>query len=107
MIQVIPYPKKVNVDEAVRVSVPATVNMAAFPKAAMTFKAYAKRTYGIHAIIAADGAVSFKQDNSMGEDAYTLTAEAGKVVITADCVEGGEPTIIRDANNPREKLGAK
>ena len=30
-----------------------------------------------------------------------------KVVITADCVDGGEPTIIRDASNPRGKLGAK
>ena len=30
-----------------------------------------------------------------------------KVRITADCVNGGEPTIIRDANNPRAKLGAK
>ena len=30
-----------------------------------------------------------------------------KVVITADCVDGGEPTIIRDVNNPRAKLGAK
>ena len=30
-----------------------------------------------------------------------------KVIITADCVDGGEPTIIRDANNPRGKLGAK
>ena len=30
-----------------------------------------------------------------------------KVIITASCVEGGEPIIIRDANNPREKLGGK
>ena len=30
-----------------------------------------------------------------------------KVILTADCVEGGEPTIIRDAEHPREKLGAK
>ena len=30
-----------------------------------------------------------------------------KVIITADCVEGGEPTIIRDAEHPRQKLGAK
>ena len=30
-----------------------------------------------------------------------------KVIITADCVEGGEPTIVRDAENPRQKLGAK
>ena len=30
-----------------------------------------------------------------------------KVIITPACVEGGEPAIIRDANNPREKLGGK
>ena len=30
-----------------------------------------------------------------------------KVIITADCVEGGEPTIVRDEANPREKLGGK
>ena len=30
-----------------------------------------------------------------------------KVVITAACVAGGEPTIIRDAEHPRAKLGAK
>ena len=30
-----------------------------------------------------------------------------KVIITADCVEGGEPAIIRDEANPREKLGGK
>ena len=30
-----------------------------------------------------------------------------KVIITADCVSGGEPTIIRDEANPREKLGGK
>ena len=98
MIQVIPYPKKVNMDEALRVSVPASVNMAAFPKAAMTFKAYAKRTYGIHTIIAADGAVSFKQDATMGEDAYVLSAEAGKVTITAATslgAQNGVSTLIQ------------
>ena len=30
-----------------------------------------------------------------------------KVIITAACVNGGEPTIIRDAEHPRAKLGAK
>ena len=30
-----------------------------------------------------------------------------KVIITADCVNGGAPEIIRDANNPRQKPGAK
>ena len=30
-----------------------------------------------------------------------------KVIITADCVNGGEPTIVRDAEHPRQKLGAK
>ena len=30
-----------------------------------------------------------------------------KVRITADCVNGGAPEIIRDANNPRKKPGAK
>ncbi len=30
-----------------------------------------------------------------------------KVIITAECVSGGEPTIIRDAKHPRESLAAK
>ena len=30
-----------------------------------------------------------------------------KVVITPDCITGGEPKIIRDAKNPRKQLGAK
>ena len=30
-----------------------------------------------------------------------------KVIITPDCVLGGEPDIIRDAANPREKLGSR
>ena len=30
-----------------------------------------------------------------------------KVRITADCVNGGAPEIIRDANNPRNKAGIK
>ena len=30
-----------------------------------------------------------------------------KVVITAQCIEGGEPKIFRDAVHPRESLGAK
>jgi ATP-dependent Clp protease ATP-binding subunit ClpX len=30
-----------------------------------------------------------------------------KVIITGDCVNGGAPEIIRDANNPRQKPGAK
>ena len=29
-----------------------------------------------------------------------------KVIITKECITGSEPTIIRDANNPRRKLGA-
>ena len=29
-----------------------------------------------------------------------------KVVITADCVRGGKPKILRDKENPREPLGA-
>ena len=29
-----------------------------------------------------------------------------KVIITAEAVLGGEPTIIRDAENPRPKAGA-
>jgi ATP-dependent protease Clp ATPase subunit len=29
-----------------------------------------------------------------------------KVIITADAVRGGEPTILRDATNPRPKVGA-
>ena len=30
-----------------------------------------------------------------------------KVIITPECVAGGEPTIIRDPKNPRDPLGAK
>ena len=30
-----------------------------------------------------------------------------KVIITADCVNGGAPTIIRDDNQLRQKLGTK
>jgi ATP-dependent Clp protease ATP-binding subunit ClpX len=30
-----------------------------------------------------------------------------KVIITPECVEGGEPTIIRDSVNPRMVAGAK
>jgi ATP-dependent protease Clp ATPase subunit len=30
-----------------------------------------------------------------------------KVVITADCVNGGNPQIIRDAKHPRPKIGTK
>ena len=30
-----------------------------------------------------------------------------KVIITPECVNGGEPTIIRDVKNPRVQLGAK
>ena len=30
-----------------------------------------------------------------------------KVIITPDCVLGGEPDIIRDAAHPREKLGSR
>ena len=30
-----------------------------------------------------------------------------KVIITDECFCGGEPTLIRDENNPREKLGGK
>ena len=30
-----------------------------------------------------------------------------KVTITPECVEGGEPEILRDSANPREKLGGK
>jgi ATP-dependent protease Clp ATPase subunit len=29
-----------------------------------------------------------------------------KVIITADCVDGAKPTILRDAANPRKALGA-
>ena len=28
-----------------------------------------------------------------------------KVIITPECVQGGEPTVVRDATKPREKLG--
>ena len=30
-----------------------------------------------------------------------------KVIITPDCVQGGDPDIVRDSARPREKLGAK
>ena len=30
-----------------------------------------------------------------------------KVIITPDCVQGGDPDIVRDPARPREKLGAK
>jgi len=30
-----------------------------------------------------------------------------KVIITPECISGGEPTIVRDPKNPRPKLGAK
>jgi ATP-dependent Clp protease ATP-binding subunit ClpX len=30
-----------------------------------------------------------------------------KVIITPECVQGGDPTILRDATRPREKLGAR
>ena len=29
-----------------------------------------------------------------------------KVIITADCVDGAKPTIVRDSANPRKALGA-
>ena len=30
-----------------------------------------------------------------------------KVVITADCVNGGAPQLVRDKANPREKIGIR
>ena len=30
-----------------------------------------------------------------------------KVIITPECVEGGEPELIRDTTRPREKLGSR
>ena len=30
-----------------------------------------------------------------------------KVIITADCVEGGDPDLVRDTTRPREKLGTR
>ena len=30
-----------------------------------------------------------------------------KVIITPECLEGGEPEIVRDPSNPRDRLGAK
>ena len=30
-----------------------------------------------------------------------------KVILTPECVEGGEPTIIRDATHPRKPLNGK
>ena len=30
-----------------------------------------------------------------------------KVIITPECIRGGEPTIIRDKANPRPKVGSK
>ena len=30
-----------------------------------------------------------------------------KVIITPECLEGGEPEIIRDPSHPRDRLGAK
>jgi ATP-dependent Clp protease ATP-binding subunit ClpX len=39
---------------------------------------------------------------------YTIPSDLSikKVIITADAVRGGEPTILRDATNPRPKVGA-
>ena len=30
-----------------------------------------------------------------------------KVIINADCINGGAPQIVRDKSNPREKIGIK
>lgn len=30
-----------------------------------------------------------------------------KVIITPECVQGGEPTIVRDASHPRSKVGTR
>ena len=30
-----------------------------------------------------------------------------KVIITPECVEGGDATVIRDPNHPREKFSGK
>ena len=35
-----------------------------------------------------------------------IKAGARKVIITADCVDGAKPTILRDSANPRKALGA-
>jgi ATP-dependent Clp protease ATP-binding subunit ClpX len=39
---------------------------------------------------------------------YTIPSDLSikKVIITAEAVLGGEPTILRDATNPRPKVGA-
>lgn len=89
MLPIIPYPHRVQMDDT-RITVPATVNVANHPAAAMTLKDYARRTHGISMAIAADGAVSFTVDATMGPDAYTLVAADGKVTITAATSRGAQ-----------------
>ena len=44
----------------------------------------------------------------MTEIMYEIPSDLSirKVIITADCVDGGKPTILRDSANPRKALGA-
>ena len=48
-------------------------------------------------------------EETMTKIMFTIPSDLSikKVVITADCVNGGKPKIIRDKANPREALGAK
>ncbi len=89
MLPIIPYPHHVDMADT-RVVVPASVNIAAYPAAAGTLKDYARRTHGLHMTVAADGAVSFVADATMAPDTYTLTAEEGRVVITAGGTLGAQ-----------------
>jgi ATP-dependent Clp protease ATP-binding subunit ClpX len=47
-------------------------------------------------------------EETMTKIMFTIPSDLAikKVVITPDCVNGGEPKIIRDKANPREALGA-
>ena len=89
MLPIIPYPHHVDLSD-IRITIPASVNMAVYPTAALTLKDYALRTHNIHMAIDPNGAVAFAADPSMAPDAYTLTAEEGRVVITAADARGAQ-----------------
>ena len=48
-------------------------------------------------------------EQSMMKVMYVIPSDLSikKVIINADCINGGVPQLVRDKANPREKIGIK
>ena len=48
-------------------------------------------------------------EKTMTNIMFTIPSDLSirKVIITPECVDGGDPDLVRDTTRPREKLGSK